>query len=247
MFREDGSKSVVFVLVVLTFFFGKTSSNAPECAQLTPCSCVFPNGQGYNVTHLASSGPLMAPTTGNRTFQFLPCKNTQIEKNSECYKGDGVSMCLVNGNNTSTSVSLGMVNETSMAISPMTGNPLLLIHHNSYTTTVELMCCGNCSTHLTAEPIVDNLTYNLLLVSPFACKHQLYSNHGLSTGSLLLIYFFIFTGIYFTGGAIALNLLRGARGWEMVPNHKFWRDLPSLVRDGIEFTFGCYSSSYNRI
>ncbi|XP_076300242.1 uncharacterized protein LOC143218726 [Lasioglossum baleicum] len=246
MFGEDGSKSVVFALVVLMFFYGGTSS---KCTQQTPCLCMFPDGQGYNLTQLATSGPLTARVSNTNTsyFQFQPCMNAQmnVTKDSPCGQGKGVSMCLVDGN---TSISLGTVQETSMEISPEPSKSSLVLLHNNYTTKVGLLCCDNCATHLVADPIKDKLNYHLMLVSKFACKEQLRSNHGLSTGSLLVIYFFIFTGTYFVGGAIALNLLRGARGWEMVPNHKFWRDLPSLVRDGIEYTFGCcYSSSYNRI
>ena len=53
---------------------------------------------------------------------------------------------------------------------------------------------------------------------------------GLSTGSLLVILFFVSVGVYFIGGIIVLKALRGATGWEMVPNHEFWCKLPSLVR-----------------
>lgn len=53
---------------------------------------------------------------------------------------------------------------------------------------------------------------------------------GLSTGSVLVILFFISTGVYFICGIVVLKTLRGATGWEMVPNHDFWCKLPSLVK-----------------
>lgn len=62
---------------------------------------------------------------------------------------------------------------------------------------------------------------------------------GLSVGSILLIIFFVFTGIYFIGGIIALKSLRGATGWEMIPNYTFWQEVSSLVKDGIAYTFNC--------
>lgn len=245
MFREDGSKSVVFALVVLTFFCGETSS---KCMPHTPCSCIFPDGQGYNLTHLVTLGPLTATINSKSFFQFHPCANTRmnVTKDSECDQGKGVSMCLVDGDH---SISLGTVEETSMDISSELTKPSLILAHKNHTTKVDLYCCDNCTTSLVSETHTTNeLNYHLILLSPFSCKQQLRPSPGLSTGSLLVIYFFIFTGSYFAGGAIALNLLRGARGWEMVPNLKFWRDLPSLVRDGIEYTFSCcYSGSYNRI
>jgi len=71
-----------------------------------------------------------------------------------------------------------------------------------------------------------------ILASPYACKIPPHkeSPKGLSGGSILVILFFIFTGVYFIGGIVTLKLLRGATGWEMLPNHEFWCDLPALVR-----------------
>jgi len=71
-----------------------------------------------------------------------------------------------------------------------------------------------------------------ILASPYACKilPRKESPKGLSGGSILVILFFTFAGIYFVGGIVTLKLLRGATGWEMLPNHEFWCDLPALVR-----------------
>lgn len=53
---------------------------------------------------------------------------------------------------------------------------------------------------------------------------------GLSTGSVLVILLFVFSGIYFAGGALGLKFLRGAVGLELIPHYEFWSDLPGLVR-----------------
>lgn len=57
----------------------------------------------------------------------------------------------------------------------------------------------------------------------------------ISMGSTLVILLFVFSGLYFIGGAIALKFLRGATGWELLPNHEFWCDLPSLIRVSIAY------------
>jgi hypothetical protein len=49
--------------------------------------------------------------------------------------------------------------------------------------------------------------------------------------------FFVFTILYFVGGAVALRLLRGAEGREMIPNYDFWVDLPNLVRVSVYIYF----------
>ncbi|KZC08894.1 Cation-dependent mannose-6-phosphate receptor [Dufourea novaeangliae] len=240
MFGEDGSKFVVFALV-LTLFCDRTSS---ECAQLTPCSCIFPNGQGYNLTQLGGSRNFTASANG-QTFYFHPCSNIQMINGSECYNGTGVSLCLVNKNKT---ISLGTVEETTINIeSESSTKPALTLRHGSYTTVIRLLCCNSCNTHLVSDSIDSDKDYHLLLMSPYACQSQLRTK-GLSTGSLLVIYLFVFTALYFVGGAIALKWLRGATGREMIANYSFWRELPSLVRDGIAFTFSCgRGDSYERI
>lgn len=67
-----------------------------------------------------------------------------------------------------------------------------------------------------------------MLISPYGCKIE--PHKGLSIGSVLVILFFTIAGIYFIGGIITLRILRGATGWEMLPNHDFWSKLPLLVR-----------------
>jgi len=61
---------------------------------------------------------------------------------------------------------------------------------------------------------------------------------GLSTGSVLLITFFTLLIAYLIVG-ILWNLFNGAQGVEMLPNLQFWNELPTLVVEGISFTFSC--------
>ncbi|XP_076683780.1 uncharacterized protein LOC143376888 [Andrena cerasifolii] len=228
-------------LLLLTCFCDTTSS---ECTQLTPCSCMFADGHGYDLTQLGNSGPLTASTV-NHTFYFQPCKNTPFNATSgdECSKGNGVSLCVTIGNNM---FSLGTAEETKITQPDGQKDPLLTLLHATNVSTIELVCCAHCSTVLTVDSSNDGV-YHLTLMSQDTCKKLLHAK-GLSTGSLLIIYFVVFAGIYFVGGAIVLKLLSGGQGWEIVPNHKFWRELPSLVRDGIAFTFNCCQlSSYDRI
>ncbi|KAH8039385.1 hypothetical protein HPB51_006405 [Rhipicephalus microplus] len=54
------------------------------------------------------------------------------------------------------------------------------------------------------------------------------SSGGLSTGSVLLILFFVALLIYFVGGVL-VNRNNGAQGVEMIPHLQFWKELPSLI------------------
>ncbi|XP_076235970.1 cation-dependent mannose-6-phosphate receptor [Calliopsis andreniformis] len=237
MLGENG-RFVTFIVLFLMFFCDRTSS---ECAQLTPCSCIFSDGYGYDLSPLIDFRNLSVTfLDSNHTVYFHPCTNMRFFSNesSSCSEGSGVSLCLKTGNK---ATSLGTVEETTISV--LSETPTLSLHHGTQISKVSLVCCRTCNVHLMAPSNKDD---DLLLISPYCCKAQL-STKGLSTGSVLVILLFVFSGIYFIGGAIVLKLLRGATGWEMIPNHQFWRELPSYVRDGIVFVFNCGRDSYDRI
>uniref|UniRef100_A0A023FRB5 Autophagy-related protein 27 n=1 Tax=Amblyomma cajennense TaxID=34607 RepID=A0A023FRB5_AMBCJ len=89
------------------------------------------------------------------------------------------------------------------------------------------------------------LEYSTPIVSPDGCENNITvpfngaclptpPPSGLSAGSVLLILFFVALLVYLVGG-ILINHNNGARGWEMVPHHQFWSELPALCVDGCVF------------
>lgn len=36
--------------------------------------------------------------------------------------------------------------------------------------------------------------------------------------------------LYFVVGGVYLYRVRGARGWEVIPHHKLWKEFPFLVK-----------------
>ncbi|VEN36422.1 unnamed protein product [Callosobruchus maculatus] len=115
--------------------------------------------------------------------------------------------------------------------------------------TVKLLCDN--------EPIpfikvLDTKSNQLIFASQRVCI--ITTHHGLSGGSIFLILLLVFLTIYLVGGGLVLYFIRGARGVEVIPNVEFWRNLPSLVKDGLIFllagckpTFVSTSESYDRI
>ena len=57
---------------------------------------------------------------------------------------------------------------------------------------------------------------------------------SLSSGSILLIVFFIVSAVYLIIGAAFMKVKRNALGSEVIPNKNFWTDLPGLVMDGVK-------------
>ncbi|CAD1468069.1 unnamed protein product, partial [Heterotrigona itama] len=221
---------ILLVLGLFLILFCKQSSS--ECKQLTPCSCMFSNWQGYSLMPLVNSMPLndtKLNNTTNYTFFFHPCTNMPLSNNksSNCYTGDGVSLCAMKDNNI---FFWGKAEETEISLEMDNSRPpVFTFHRNNITIIIALSCCSLCETRLYVEAIKSESEYHLLLSSLYACKVMMHTN-SLSVGSTLLIYFSVAFGVYFIGGALTLKLLRGATGWEMMPNHEFWRSLPSLVK-----------------
>ncbi|KAM0728913.1 Cation-dependent mannose-6-phosphate receptor [Formica fusca] len=236
---------IVFALF-LTLFCDTTSS---ECTQMAPCICTLPDGHYYNLTGLANE-LLLNDTQGDYTVYFHPCTNVQIMTKSgeKCANGNNVSICMLN-QQTNMIYNLGTIKETKMKMSSGNKFPIFEIHHDKFISVINIVCFTDSKTNFKIDsgiPPSGSYEYHFMLVSPYGCKIE--PLKGLSVGSILVILFFTVVGTYFIGGIITLRILRGATGWEMLPNHDFWSKLPLLVRDGIVFTFNCCrADSYERI
>ncbi|XP_046423321.1 uncharacterized protein LOC124181123 [Neodiprion fabricii] len=246
------------LLIFVTFLSLNNASG--ECVASTNCKCVMPNGEGYDFSSIppgAFNGFIESTTKNNVTFYFHPCSDASLNvpgKNTiGCISPKGVSLCMYNATN-NQSISLATADKSSPITLASNSEPQILFPFNltdgiQRTATINFLCHHviDIPTELVLYNISKELNFKLYLLSPKACKIAMHVG-GLSTGSVLVIILFIFSGIYFLGGALALKLLRGATGWEMLPNQKFWFDLPALVRDGIAFTFNCCRVvSYNEI
>ncbi|CAH1999323.1 unnamed protein product [Acanthoscelides obtectus] len=115
--------------------------------------------------------------------------------------------------------------------------------------TVKLLCDNEPAPFI---KVLDTKSNQLIFSSQQACIITIH--HGLSGGSIFLIMLLVFLTIYLVGGGLMLYFIRGARGVEVIPNIEFWRNLPSLVKDGLMFllagckpTFVSTSESYDRI
>ncbi|XP_018301754.1 uncharacterized protein [Mycetomoellerius zeteki] len=198
--------------------------------------------------HLLVAGRSFSDKKFNYIVYFHPCANVNmtIENNVNCSTGN-VSLCLLQDSVNKTVLITGTIEETKMKLSDTGKFPIFEIHHNNIKMIINILCFTDEKTNFILDSDPTNVkTYYFKLISKYGCSLQ--REIGLSTGSLLVILFFVSVGVYFIGGIIVLKALRGATGWEMVPNHDFWCKLPSLVRDGVVFTFNCCrADSYERI
>ncbi|ELU00623.1 hypothetical protein CAPTEDRAFT_19704 [Capitella teleta] len=90
--------------------------------------------------------------------------------------------------------------------------------------------------------------YHFTLETSLACMKNDQSG-GLSTGSILLIIFFVLVVMYLVFGVLVMRFTRGATGLEQIPNIEFWKELPLLIKEGVTFTLnGCrVDTTYDQI
>jgi len=220
----------------------------------------MPDGIYIDLTRLNGGAKWLNATLGNVSFFFHPCSDIPYGSSTgsdDCMSGS--SLCLFN-KTTDTYQNLGTVEEGRFLFDNVKEPPIILYKHGNISTAIFLQCVYSTQTSFTVVDIeAEKHTYKLKLESKWTCPDlqqttdetalKNSSTDGLSVGSVLVIVFFVFTTLYFVGGAVALKLLRGAEGREMIPNHDFWVDLPNLVSDGFTFVItGCQTSpSYDRI
>ena len=87
--------------------------------------------------------------------------------------------------------------------------------------------------------VTGTCTYNLGWKTAYACSK---SAGGLSAGSVICIIFFVSVFLYIAIGMLVKHKRYESRGVDMVPNVDFWREVPSLIKDGFRFTYGkCFN------
>jgi hypothetical protein len=103
----------------------------------------------------------------------------------------------------------------------------------------------SCDTSVSSLPVYINenptCTYNFNWMTPAGCPLSAPpagsgSSGGLSGGDVFLIIFFVGGFLYIAVGAAYNYKMKGQTGMEIIPNIEFWRDVPSLIKDGLVFT-----------
>lgn len=78
-----------------------------------------------------------------------------------------------------------------------------------------------------------------------ACSKAPVSNDlGLSPGSIICITIGSVIGAYLVFGILFMRFVRGAKGYNQIPNYEFWRDFGSLQADGCDLICRCSRSRY---
>lgn len=213
-------------------------ATASGCRRVGDCSCEFYDGTGINLRPVIENGgpPLHANESNGNAYYFMPCKDIQYTTDdnkpnitNECSKG--YTLCKYDAAG-ERFVRLGELKETQFTTDD--GLHLSYIKPNQSITHVKLVCTTDKKSYFFPDS-TDNVTTHLLLFSPYACPIVMEDYSKPSTGTVLLIMLFVVSVSYFLIGATVNAFYIGARGVEIIPHVDFWRELPSLVRDGAQF------------
>lgn len=185
-------------------------------------------------------------------YTFEPCEALSKPCNGQA----GAAVCQQDINSASTYFMLGLASNVHFT-GDTDNNTLMMTYMGGEGNRRAniILTCDKTSETLTFAGEKPSLNYTFILKSSFACIGSYvpvtpaHESHGLSVGSVLVILFFVFLAVYFVAGFLFLKYGRGAQGVEAIPNFGFWTELPSLVKDGVQFTCrGCKAdSSYSQI
>ncbi|KAK0043563.1 Cation-dependent mannose-6-phosphate receptor [Biomphalaria pfeifferi] len=227
---------ILFAIVV-------NSAYSKPCKFIQPCTCSTDN-YSLDLKPLMKARNDLEFNASDKdyTYYLHPCNvPPPICKNQQ------MTACQISKSN---NVTYGIATHNGNQIDgdPETGNFSITNKYDTRTSIVYVVCGSEEATFLDIEPN-PFITYKFTLTTRYGCIPQNSSGNGLSVGSVLAILFFVFFLIYLVGGVLFLKFVRKAEGIEMIPNIEFWKDLPSLIKDGMVFTFrGCKAeSTYEKI
>jgi len=199
------------------------------------------NGEDYVLTLANGASDYVAidnpSKSGSNTYYIQPCTTTKT--NCSGIGNTPTPVCQKDTNNLYHSC--GQLNtQTVGSPSNTTYGPYVfqLNYKNGQqarTATILFKCNASVETgnvfQRVAEPSKPN--YQVYFETQYACTGTAPSSTG--GGIIFVIIVFALLGVYFIGGALYMKFARHAEGREIIPNHEFWFDLPSLIKDGCMF------------
>ncbi|KAK2149729.1 hypothetical protein LSH36_439g01031 [Paralvinella palmiformis] len=212
------------------------------------CRCKTESGHVLDLSPLVNTTayPLfynVTATSDHALYSYKPCGPMTVpvgDMNSPCHN---VAVCQVSHDGI---VNIGNFDPVHFMYETETKSLYIQYTAGNKTTKVYLVCSTvEKSLTVKGETATNSTIYDMTLHTKYACLSKDGSPKiGLSVGSILLILFFVGVLIYMVGGIVLLRCVRGARGFEQIPNYDFWLDFPVLVKDGVMFvTRGCKAES----
>lgn len=194
-----------------------------NCVKKDSCTCVRKDGTGINLHKLDTAPkPRFSIQSYGQCIQWNPCTGFTVEKDNDVAVSFGFSVAerIVFGHQ-----------QNSSFIKYHEADALIYKGDNT-TSRIYLYCEEGAKPTFTFISIT-NYVLEGAYQGPCSWKTE---EKSISTGSIILITFFVILIIYFVIGWVVNVYVRKAEGYEKIPNYSFWSKLPSLIKDGCIYT-----------
>lgn len=251
-----GHASVLFIIVLAPLIQRNLCTEEVKCERLagSTCSCTFTNGTVIDLSPLAQKDGKTARfhdvkgTNDTYKYSYNPC-NAFTEGGCST----DTAICQISTDDKNYFVT-GEQEKVSFSFDDQKHVVATYRTSSDRRTEVTLICATKEEERLevygeTAELMKYTMTLYSVCACPDGCVSKIPPNEGLSTGSIMVIFFFVVLCCYLVGGMLFQKIVKGAEGKEIIPHYEFWFDFPLLVRDGVVFMLnGCKTeASYERI
>lgn len=239
--------------LVLAVCFGIQGAASASVAQ-----CVYPDNKKVDLTNV----PEVTFESGQLTYYLHPCKslakpsfctsNKDVEGSStselgatcNAYQKDGRGFCHCLSDPSLATWTVLSVDNKIVGIS---------LNHtggDEKRSTEFVMACAKKSTPPTTETESPQLSYHFLYPNPFAC-HVIpgYGSGGGGIGGVAIFDIIIVCSLaaFIIFGSLYNWKAKGLSGVEVIPLKDFWKEIPSLCKDGCLFTYGKIKTVFYRL
>ncbi|ESP04870.1 hypothetical protein LOTGIDRAFT_229960 [Lottia gigantea] len=228
---------IKFCMILGTFALAKSIS-AQLCVQTDSCTCRFDDGKAsaklgiedglINLHKIADDGePVLFDDDKGKIYYYTPCSTYP------CTSKTNSALCLAHEQDLGDLNQVKFFTNRSSSLEKPQVSIIYHVANSNITSQVDLKCKD--ITEFKFEKMINSTAYLFSLTSPCACIDGCLNGHSISTGSILVLLSFSAFIIYFGVGCLYRNVVLGATGQEVIPNHLFWASLPGLIKDGYLF------------
>ena len=242
----------MFCIKILIAFFPVVFGINTNCSTYSSCSCDL-IGAGLIDLNGFKDGPnayIELEGVGRSTYRFYPCGVTDSWGTGSC--GKTATLCEYNVY-ADEYYSLGetCIFEISEAVAMGTDSYIVFMYSGG-TEGRESYITVKCDTNNEFELInvFRNTEFYFEFKSPKACPIPVPAGRGGNAPAVfifVILVIFLATVTYLVVGVMLMVFWKGARGFEIIPNLGFWKDLPFLFKDGVLFCFSCIPEYRSRI
>eukprot|EP00731_Ephydatia_muelleri_P011803 Em0006g697a len=246
---------LLHLLLLLQLLITLVNAGELSCQPVSGCRC---DGSGFQLDISGLFSYPLTITAGVQNFSFSPCAGlkctgSQLAAMCQIYSSTSLNSC---GKTSSSVWSVNSLDPLSFVVTYNGGDPVATTGINRYSV-VTFTATTDPNTKLSygsyGGPSTPSYTFTVQGQAVASARVQSEDLRGIV--GIVLICLVIGGVIAYLIGGSTLLYSRGARGQEMIPHVRFWKDVPFLIKDGIRFTLTllysgiqlCFRRNYDKL